>query len=90
MVCCIFSSRKYDLSLLEPLAEILELSLTELITGEIEVLDENKETVEHAVKETIEYGIKKERLFCRSFLILSFLSMIYRFSFLLTRRVQAW
>ena len=45
-----------DLALLEPLAEILEISITELITGEIEVLVENKETVEHAVKETIQYS----------------------------------
>lgn len=45
-----------DIALLEPLAEILEISITELITGENEVLDKNKETVEHVVKETIQYS----------------------------------
>ena len=45
-----------DLALLEPLSEILEISITELITGDKEVLDKDKESVEHAVKETIQYS----------------------------------
>ena len=54
-----------DLALLEPLAEILEISITELITGEAEVMEEHKEEIELMVKETIEYSklenqIKKE------------------------------
>jgi len=45
-----------DLALLEPLAEILEISITELITGEAEVVEEHKEEIELVVKETIEYS----------------------------------
>lgn len=45
-----------DLALLEPLSEILEISIAELITGEVDVADENKEKVELVVKETIEYS----------------------------------
>ena len=45
-----------DLALLEPLAEILEISITELITGEAEVMEEHKEEIELVVKETIEYS----------------------------------
>lgn len=41
-----------DLALLEPLAEILEISITELITGEAEVMEEHKEELELMVKET--------------------------------------
>lgn len=45
-----------DLALLEPLAEMLEISITELITGELDVSSENKEELEFAVKETIQYS----------------------------------
>ena len=45
-----------DLALLEPLADILEISITELITGELEVVAEHKEELEHVVKETIQYS----------------------------------
>ncbi|MBQ3559030.1 MAG: helix-turn-helix transcriptional regulator [Agathobacter sp.] len=45
-----------DLALLEPLADILEISITELITGEMEPIDEHKEELEHVVKETIQYS----------------------------------
>ena len=48
-----------DLALLEPLAEILEISITELITGEEEVSKEHKNEIEHVVKETIEYSIQE-------------------------------
>lgn len=45
-----------DLSLLEPLSEIVDLSITELITGEIDNAIENDEKVELVVKETIQYS----------------------------------
>ena len=46
-----------DLALLEPLSEILEISITELITGETEpAVENNKENVELVVKETIQYS----------------------------------
>lgn len=45
-----------DLALLEPLAEILEISISQLITGEVEVSKEHKEEMELVVKETIEYS----------------------------------
>lgn len=45
-----------DLALLEPLADMLEISITELITGEQENLSENKEKYEFVVKETIQYS----------------------------------
>lgn len=49
-----------DLALLEPLADILDISITELITGEVELSTDNKATVDFAVKETIQYS-KKEK-----------------------------
>ena len=45
-----------DLAVLEPLAEMLDISVAELITGKVEVVVENKEDVELVVKETIEYS----------------------------------
>ena len=51
-----------DLALLEPLAEILEISITELITGEVEVAEEHKEELELVVKETIEYSKQENQI----------------------------
>ena len=51
-----------DLALLEPLAEILEISITELITGEAEVMEEHKEELELVVKETIEYSKQENQI----------------------------
>lgn len=74
-----------DLALLEPLAEILEISITELITGEVNVV-ENKEKVELAVKETIEYSMQetseKKKIYKKR-ILLSILVIISLFSFLL-------
>lgn len=63
-----------DLALLEPLAEILEISITELITGEEELSKENKEEIELVVKETIQYskqeiGNNKKANRCRMFIL---------------------
>ena len=49
-----------DLALLEPLADILGITITELITGEQENFDGNKEKLELVVKETIQYS-KQEK-----------------------------
>lgn len=49
-----------DIALLEPLADILDLSITELITGEVELSTDNKANVDFAVKETILYS-KQEK-----------------------------
>ena len=72
-----------DLALLEPLAEILEISITELITAEVNVV-ENKEKVELAVKETIEYSMQetseKKKIYKKR-ILLSILVIISLFSF---------
>lgn len=45
-----------DLALLEPLADILGVTITELIAGEKQTNDANKKELEQAVKETIQYS----------------------------------
>lgn len=45
-----------DLALLEPLADILGVTITELIAGEEQANDVNKPELEQAVKETISYS----------------------------------
>lgn len=45
-----------DLALLEPLANILGVTITELIAGEKQTNDANKKELEQAVKETIQYS----------------------------------
>lgn len=45
-----------DLALLEPLADILGVTITELIAGEEQTADTSKEKLEIAVKETINYS----------------------------------
>ena len=74
-----------DIALLEPLAEILEISITELITGEGNVAVGNKEKVEFAVRETIEFSKKenmqkkrknRKRLILLFFIVLLFISVL--------------
>jgi len=48
-----------DIALLEPLGDILGLSVTELISGERKPVEENSEQIETAVKETISYSQKE-------------------------------
>lgn len=48
-----------DLALLEPLADILGVTITELITGNQEIIDEKKKELELAVKETIHYSAQE-------------------------------
>lgn len=68
-----------DLALLEPLAEILNLSITELITGETEHAGENNEKVEYVVKETIEYSKQEnteKKKKCRKHIFLALLGIL--------------
>lgn len=80
-----------DLALLEPLAEMLEISITELITGEQEAVSENKEELEYVVKETIQYSKQentKREMNNRkklAFLILAILLLCGMFAFHLYR-----
>ena len=75
-----------DLALLEPLAEILEISITELITGELETVDEHKEELEHVVKETIQYSkqetTNKKKIY-RKRILLSILGLLPLFAIVL-------
>ena len=68
-----------DLALLEPLSELLGISIAELITGETENTVDNKKNVEYMVKETIEYSkqetTKKKKKY-RKYIFRAFLGLL--------------
>lgn len=79
-----------DLALLEPLAEILEISITELLTGEEEFLKEHKKEIDLVVKETIQYSKqeatkkdKKNRIKIIYIILVSILLLVSLILFLL-------
>ena len=81
-----------DLALLEPLAEILEISITELLTGEEEFSKEHKQEIDLVVKETIQYSKqeatkkdKKNRIKIIYIILVSILLLVSLILFLLHR-----